>query len=503
MNSSVNQISMTLSNRQQKQYRCLCIVLQAVNETCKTRNGIRYTSGDTCSDASLTDYQKFLCKLAQICDNEKGSACITALVALKGPLGPEYLFVSNSRKTSELERTKVFLFDLIEYVGSNPERLAPKALQKQILGRIFEFNFPRLVVYLKQLCAALEGCISCCQNAQDTERLDTLNALRLLQDRAQFPRDMTSSSNAKQRFLRNCEDLIKAIQNSKAGEIDNIIDRHIRDDEPQSSFYWSQLRHYLGRLHSFRQASEIIFNASEKWNSLFKNFSVEYIRSSRLQKFCHPRPSYSSPNDIVEAAFPEHDLSHYETDIQELREHGLDKEIQKQEQEMPSKAQVHCEVKMHHHLVKNDKTRPCDFWNGVMFIATSKPTCRLCHYYFQDDENDFQVQPPHMNLYPRWRLPDVEGPEDKAGIRRHQELMDDILEHMQNDTLKILQRKFPQWKRNDSRTDSRTWPSGTRDGADSRTPPPQHHMYPSPVTDGESFVMEMEYDDCRGVAVSI
>ncbi|KAJ3540883.1 hypothetical protein NM208_g4859 [Fusarium decemcellulare] len=494
---------MAVNNEQQKQYRCLCIVLQAVNETCKTRSDIRYASSSTCSDAFLTGYQKLLCKLAQLLDNEKGGDSITALVALKGSRGPDYLFVSNARKTPELERTKLFFSQLLEYVGGNPEELAPKALQKQVLVRIFEFNLPRLEVYLNELSTALEACIDCCQNSQDSESRDAIGQLKTLQDRAQFPRDMTSSSNAKQRFLRNCEDLIKAIQHSQASEIDNIIHKHISDDAPESSFHWFQLRHYLGRLHSFRQASEIIVNASKEGSSLFRNFSVDYVPSSRLQKFSRPQERYSSTDEIIEAAFPEYDLSHYESDIAELRDHGLDKQIQKQEQEMPSKTQVHCEINLHDHLTKNDKTRPCDFWNDVMFIATSKPTCRLCYYYFRDDDNDFEVQPPHMNLYPKWRLPNVEDPNDEASIERREELMDDILGHMQEDTLKILQRKFPQWKRNDSRTDSRNWPSSSREGADSRTPLPQHHMYPPPqVIDEDSYVTDIKTDEFCGFAVS-
>jgi hypothetical protein len=31
--------------------------------------------------------------------------------------------------------------------------------------------------------------------------------------------------------------------------------------------------------------------------------------------------------DIIEAAFPDHDLSYYEGDIAELRRHGLDEQI--------------------------------------------------------------------------------------------------------------------------------------------------------------------------------
>lgn len=288
--------------------------------------------------------------------------------------------------------------------------------------------------------------------------------------------------------LRDCEDLFKAIQSSKDDAIDNVIDRYVNDDEPEVSYYWCQLRHYIGRLHSYRQASEIIVKASEQWSSLFKNVTVKYIRSSHSRKVSPSRRLDSSTNDAIATAFPEHNLSHYASDIAELRKHGLDEEIQKQEQIMPSKTQVHCEMHLHNHLVKQGKTRPSDFWNDTMFIATSKPTCRLCYYYFQDDENEFHVQPPHMNLYPKCRLPDVDDSNDEGAIVRHEHLMTDILEQMQIDTLKILQMKHPQWKRNDSRTDSRNWTSTLRDNAGSRDSILRHHIYPPPDFDEDSFV---------------
>lgn len=126
-----------------------------------------------------------------------------------------------------------------------------------------------------------------------------------------------------------------------------------------------------------------------------------------------------------------------------------------------------------------------------MFIATSKPPCRLCYYYFEEAVHDFQVQPPHMNLYSKWRLPDVEAGDD-AATDYHAELIEDIFERMQEDTLKILQNKFPQWKRNDSRTESRNWSGNHRNDVPSRTPLSGHHMHHlSDIEDDDSYAMDM------------
>ncbi|KAL5585528.1 hypothetical protein FOVSG1_014917 [Fusarium oxysporum f. sp. vasinfectum] len=443
MSSSVNQASEALNSKQQRQYQCLCILLQAVNETCKHMSDIRYSSGKSRSDALLTDYQKFICKMAQILDNEKGGDSATALIVAKGLRGPDYVFASNSRKASELERAKSFLSDLLGYVGSNPDELTPKGLQKQVFDRILEFNFLRFDAYLNGLGTALQSCIDNCERSQEPSRFSDMAQLQAIKDKSLFPRDMTSSIDSK----RN-------------------------------------LRHHLGRLHSLRQASEAIIDASTKWPSLFKDFTVSYISSSRLRRFTRLHGPHASPTEIIEAAFPDHDLTYYEGDIAELRRHGLDEQIQKQELKFPSKTLVHCEANLHGHLVKARKTRPCDFWNDVMFIATSKPPCRLCYYYFQDGDNDFQVQWSHMNLYPRWRLPDVVDSNDEASIGHREELIEDIFEHMQESILNVLQEKFPQWKRNDSRTDSRGC-TDVREGADSRTPTGEHYMPPSVMGEGD------------------
>ncbi|PNP61061.1 hypothetical protein FNYG_14149 [Fusarium nygamai] len=489
MSSSNNQASKALNSKQQRQYQCLCILLQAVNETCKRRSDIRYSSGKSRSYALLTEFQKLICKIAQILDNEKGGDSATALIVAKGLCGPDYVFASNSKKAPELERAKSFLSDLLEYVGSNPDELTPKALQKQVFDRILEFNFLRFDAYLNGLGTALQSCIDNCERSQDPNRFSDMAQLQAIKHKSLFPRDMTSSTNSKNKFFRDCEDLIKAIHNSQNTGIDKVFDKYIDTTESAISYQWSQLRHHLGRLHSLRQASEAIIDASTKWPSLFKNFTVNYIPSSRLQRFTRVHGLHASPTDIIQAAFPGQDLSYYEDDIAELRRYGLDEQIQEQELKFPSKTLVHCEANLHSHLITAGKTRPCDFWDDVMFIATSKPPCRLCYYYFQDGDNDFQVQSSHMNLYPRWRLPDIVDSNDEASILHREELIEDIFEHMQGSILSVLQEKFPQWKRNDSRTDSRGC-TDIREGADSRTPTGEHYMQP-PVMDDDGYVTDI------------
>lgn len=134
----------------------------AVNKSCRQMNDISYTSGGTDDERVLSPFETFLCKLAQICDTKKGGDTITGMVALKGNTGPTYLFAQNNRKEMELESAKTFLKGILTFVSTNPDGLGGKAMQKAVLWRILEFNFPRIKFYLNQVEIWIEKCIGNC-----------------------------------------------------------------------------------------------------------------------------------------------------------------------------------------------------------------------------------------------------------------------------------------------------------------------------------------------------
>ncbi|KAM5360951.1 hypothetical protein ACJZ2D_013405 [Fusarium nematophilum] len=463
----------------------LCILLVAINEACKAKNHVSYSSGHTDHDSRLSDYQKFLCKLTQICDIQKGGDTVTALTVLKGPQGPNYLFTSNNRKPMEFDQARDFLSELLDTVGRNPNRMNAKPLKKHVLWRILEFNFPRLEQYLKFLGAAIEDCIEDCERLGELSSSGIIGRLRYLGAKAEFPRDITSSSNARDKcqpvsvsspvyhpytnnadtilVLCDCEILIKAIHESKADPItEQTIQKRIKEGDAAQSYSWCQLRHYLGRLQSYRRASEIICDALAKWPALFQNFTVNYIPSPRLSRVSF-RGSPTSPAEVVRTAFDGLDSSEYDACITDLQRYRLDEGIREQLSSGSFRSRIHCEVHLHSDLVRQGKTQPADFWKSGMFIATSKPSCCLCHYYFQDPNNsDFQLQAPHMNLYMKWQLPNVYEDEGFEAVARREEVAEGIIEQMIEGTLKILKDKFPMWKTNDSRTDSRTGTSAAR-----------------------------------------
>lgn len=161
--SSTSRIAILLNEKKLKQLSYLGLLLVAMNKACIAREGIAYMSGSGSKGKPLTEFQKFLTKLALICDTVKGEygRTMTALVCLRGINGPDYIFTSNFRKEAELEEAKSFLSSLLTFVGTNPDSLMPKALQKQVLWKILVFNFSKLEFYLGALVDALDNCIEC------------------------------------------------------------------------------------------------------------------------------------------------------------------------------------------------------------------------------------------------------------------------------------------------------------------------------------------------------
>ncbi|KAL6897627.1 hypothetical protein GGI43DRAFT_97920 [Trichoderma evansii] len=498
MNSSpASRVTGPLNENKLEQLSYLCFLLGAINLACKKREGITYASGSGNKDKTLTEFQKFLTKLALICDTVKGEGgrTVTALVCLKGINGPEYIFTSNFRKEAELEEAKLFLSGLLKFVGTNPDNFkTAKPLQKQVLWKSLEFNSDKLESYLRSLIDALDDCIV--WESRRRPDPETIRQLHILKEKANFPRDIASSENARNKFLRDCETLIKAIQVCKTGSFEKTLQIRAAEKNADSED-WCKLRHYLGRLLSYRQASEIIVAAATTWPDLFKSYRVDYIPSAHQKRV--PTPNTSDLSEIIPTALPGHEASDFASDIDVLKIHDLDNIIYEQLQHGRMRTMVHCEVHLHDYLVQKGKISSADFWNGTMFIATSKPPCRLCHYYFNSPTIDFQVQTSHMNLYPKWRLPDIPDVQGAEAKECYEELLQDIIEQMRHDMIQMLKQKEHKGKTNDSRTDSHSRVStrisylgdglGNISGALIAERPATNHRLPSPPfeEDDESY----------------
>ncbi|VUC37219.1 unnamed protein product [Clonostachys rosea] len=423
---------------QEQQLANLCALQGAITTACMARSAIKYGSLESNRNASLSAFQSFLCKLAQFIHNVRGGEANASLACLAAEGGANFLFTTNFRKPAELEEIKRALEDLLRYAATNPDNFqSSKPMQKKILWLFLEFCFDRVGPYFKTLSDALDECVLECESADETTITRQLYDLK---SRVEFPREMTDTTRNK--VLSDCETGIKAIEASKNSSLAGEIDRRARQDDHIQAYKWCLVRHCLGRLYSYRQAAEAVVEATKKWPEVFRSFKVNYIPSAKQKKA--PSPMSAKLIGVLRYAFPEGDLDEFQDDIAELQTYGLESEIRKQFSDSRAKTYIHAEVHMHDYLTTVRKVKASDFWDGNMFIATSKPVCRLCHFYFQNDDNEFSVQAPHMNLYPMWRLPDGAS----------EEVLEDLIDKMQANTLNLIIEKLPQYKRYDSRTDS-------------------------------------------------
>ncbi|KAI3545655.1 hypothetical protein CSPX01_04961 [Colletotrichum filicis] len=137
----------------------------------------------------------------------------------------------------------------------------------------------------------------------------------------------------------------------------------------------------------------------------------------------------------------------------EMQKFGLDSIIQRQIGKRTFKPRVHAEVLVHSYLLSRDLQHPREYFNSWKYIGSSKPTCRLCHYYFNAHPDRMQVRKTHDNLYPNWRIPGVfEGADSGVLDAKTQRLLEKIMESVHDDVKRTLEEKRPKGRTHDSNT---------------------------------------------------
>ncbi|KAJ6785230.1 hypothetical protein PWT90_05108 [Aphanocladium album] len=393
---------MTSSEEKERQLACLSFLYEAINETCRSGDAIAHHSEPAGLEENLLPTEIFLCKLAQICDSQKGGDTITAVV--------------------------FFLHDLLNYVVDNPSELQSKPLTKKVLWHVLEFNIGRVGLYLKALSDTLACCIEDCEGPGNGRSSTDLQLLLAIEERYRFPIDMNSTENSRSLFLSNCSDLISIIQDAKAKGLAQILDNRARMPDDRN---WCQLQHLFGRLHSYRQAADTIVGASKRRRELFDNYRVEFVSSA--SQACSLVPRNLKLPQLMREAFPDGNVASVAADIADLEQCGLSGFIATLQHRHRNKTAVHCEAQLHGYLHEQGKTSPAHFVDDTCFIA---------------HERAAEQAVPRL-LSRAWRLPDIISDDGERD-----EILRNMVEQMQDDTVSLLREKRALWRRNDSRTDS-------------------------------------------------
>ncbi|KAK1238456.1 hypothetical protein MKX07_006602 [Trichoderma sp. CBMAI-0711] len=141
-------------------------------------------------------------------------------------------------------------------------------------------------------------------------------------------------------------------------------------------------------------------------------------------------------------------IATYRSLAAELQPLGLDLNILNECNDLSQTHMVHAEILVLDYVLKymqeNDDAK---FWNNWRYIGSSKPTCRLCNYYFTAHTSGVQVRESHNNLYPHWRAPDVF---DEAAMKATEKLLDAVIKRTRADAVRSLESQRLQGRRFDS-----------------------------------------------------
>lgn len=115
------------------------------------------------ADSAEQCFKCFVNRLAQVCDNVRGSygATVTAIAVLEEPEGIHYVVGANNRKKSELKTVEDFVKQLLKIISQPKEQPTNTALpvQREALWHILRFNKQRIKFYLAGAVSHLEECI--------------------------------------------------------------------------------------------------------------------------------------------------------------------------------------------------------------------------------------------------------------------------------------------------------------------------------------------------------
>ncbi|KAM0290511.1 hypothetical protein ACHAO9_004868 [Fusarium lateritium] len=143
--------------------------------------------------------------------------------------------------------------------------------------------------------------------------------------------------------------------------------------------------------------------------------------------------------------------SNTEAKSDDLKQLGVDEIIQQFRDSRKFKPVLHAELLVNKYLLETGQTTAECYWNRWNYIGSSKPTCRLCHYYFEALQGEKPtVRSSHNNMYRNWRLPDFRNDEGLTLAR--DELLTRIAQRMRMDVVETIREKRIKRKARDSNT---------------------------------------------------
>lgn len=280
------------------------------------------------------------------------------------------------------------------------------------------------------------------------------------------------TANADTSVFKNCSSLMRFIKKLSRSSTHRVFRDKANAAQAGEDSPWQELRHASGRLLSYLEAAQTLIEARQQqgWDRLFHEFEVVCVASSRPLPNPMARKNDGAAEILSRMAstnpLTADDLESLKRGAADLQLFKLDEEIRRQRLSPKFQPIVHAEVLIHESIVTDPDVgdaHSARFFEGYAYIGSSKPTCRLCDYYFLQVGAGVQVRKTHRNLYRNWRTPDVyEGQgliQGEKADKRRENILNSVVKSIRQDTYRVLSNKVAEKKRFDSNT-SRTYQRG-------------------------------------------
>jgi hypothetical protein len=134
-------------------------------------------------------------------------------------------------------------------------------------------------------------------------------------------------------------------------------------------------------------------------------------------------------------------MANYRSHAQDLQMFDLDNIIRRCTRSRSFRPIVHAEVLLFESLENDGGTHPSRFFGGYKYIGYSKPTCRLCDYYFSVRGSGVRVRPSLPNLYHNLRMPDVYEDQGHKAKKENENIMNKDIDPNKGGRIQNSERK--------------------------------------------------------------
>ncbi|OHE99941.1 hypothetical protein CORC01_04842 [Colletotrichum orchidophilum] len=459
-------LTFSLRNRLTRLYEAL-VLLCGLIEACKRPGSGQYRTPSETGEpgsSSRTTLEFFINKLAQICDNRPYGSTVTSLAIIQKPDKMQYIFASNQRSPEDAESSRTVISQLLDNMAV-PERFDVRdddrsPVFRQLLHNILLFHAERVSLYISRLNQRLNQCVENLKATSSQPGDPLLYELEYLQTLTEVMEPLDDNEEV----ARNSERLVLAANAFRKSPMYESVIERTREGRFDESERWFELQHFIGRLSSYHGAVRAILSGRRRLHpGLFENFEVLWLPSSkpmpnpmdslhdyiRVEKQQEKRSSKNIIRRMMsESAERSVILEHAET----LQVCGLDEHISRQCQKSTFSPIIHCEILILQYLCQEYRgDHHVPFFNDARYIGCSKPTCRLCEYYFNAHNGGIQVRSGHKNVYSNWTIPNIFAAGSAEATERDN-LIDKVIAKIREDALRALREKVSDGKRYDSNT---------------------------------------------------